>query len=139
MTHNPFDSEQGDRVRTTMMRLLAATGGAAGDFAGEVLAGRRKPGELLAHRAVLDEFVPDAQGMRRLIDALPADQRRRLAAEASAGLERRFAELAALDVDAAVDELRGLAAARTPEPGPRRGRAPREDDDWEDRTYLEPL
>src|SRR4051794_14927347 len=36
--HNPFESDQGDRARGTMMRLLAATGGAAGDFAEEVLA-----------------------------------------------------------------------------------------------------
>jgi len=140
--HNPFESDQGDRVRTTMMRLLAATGGAAGDFAGEVLAGRRRPSELLAHRAVLEEFVQDARGLRNLIDALPAEQRRQLATGAQAVLEQRFAELAALDVDSAVAELRDLAA---PAPEPSRTRASRasraddEDDDWGDQTYLEPL
>ncbi|QXV62802.1 hypothetical protein CVV72_04565 [Amycolatopsis sp. TNS106] len=121
------------------MRLLAATGGAAGDFAGEVLAGRRRPHELLAHGPVLDEFVQEARGWWRIIDALPAEERQRLAGEAWSSLERQVGELATLDVDDAVAELEKLSAP-APEPPARKPR-PRddEDDDWSERSYLEPL
>ncbi|MBB5851138.1 hypothetical protein ACFQ05_37580 [Amycolatopsis umgeniensis] len=134
---DPFEAERGEQVRRTMMRLLAATGGAAGDFAGEVLAGRRQPHELLAHGPVLDEFVQDARELWRVIDAVPAEQRQRLTADAWAGLEQQVGELAEMDVDAAVAELRELAT-----PAPTRHRDLPDDDgddDWAERTYLEPL
>ncbi|MER7864062.1 hypothetical protein ABTX61_33500 [Amycolatopsis japonica] len=138
--HGPFDSEQGERAQRTMMRLLAATGGAAGDFAGEVLAGRRRPHELLAHGPLLDEFVQDAQGWWKLVDALPAEERQRLAAEALPSLERQVGELATLDVDDEVAELEELAALAQGTPAPsRRTRDDDEDDDWSGRSYLEPL
>jgi hypothetical protein len=141
---NPFESEQGERVRETMMRLLAATGGAAGDFAGEVLAGRRQPHELLVHGPVLDELVQEARGWWQLIDALPAEQRQRLSADAWTGLEQQIGELATLDVDAAVAELHELAG-RAPEAAPPPNRSSRDsnddgdDDAWYDRPYLESL
>ncbi|WP_235213307.1 hypothetical protein [Amycolatopsis sp. MJM2582] len=138
--HGPFDSEQGERARQAVMRLLAATGGAAGDFAGEVLAGRRRPHELLAHGPLLDEFVRDAQGWWKLVDALPAEQRQRLAAEAWPSLERQVGELATLDVDDEVAELEELAALAQGAPAPsQRARDDDEDDDWSGRSYLEPL
>ncbi len=139
--HDPFDSEQGERARQTAMRLLAATGGAAGDFAAEVVAGRRQPHELLAHRPVLDEFVQEAKGWWQVIDALPAEERRRLAADAWSSLERQVGELAALDADAAVAELEELAARAQTPPEPSRRSRPRddEDEDWSERSYMEPL
>ncbi|KFU78778.1 hypothetical protein SAMN04489729_0148 [Amycolatopsis lurida] len=137
--HELFGSEQGERARQTAMRLLAATGGAAGDFAGEVLAGRRRPHELLAHGPVLDEFVQEARGWWRIIDALPAEERQRLAGEAWSSLERQVGELATLDADEAVAELEKLSApAQDPPPRTRRPRDD-EDDDWSERSYLEPL
>ncbi|WP_236725093.1 hypothetical protein [Amycolatopsis orientalis] len=137
---DPFDSEQGERARQTAMRLLAATGGAAGDFAAEVLAGRRQAYELLAHRPVLDEFVQEARGWWQIIDALPAEDRQRLAADAWSSLERQVDELATLDVDDAVADLEELAALRqAPAPPERRPRDDDEDDDWSDRSYMEPL
>jgi hypothetical protein len=108
--HSPFDTERGAQARDTMLRLLAATGGAAGDFAEEVVAGRRQPHELLTHGPVVDEFVEEARGWWRLIDGLPAEQRHRLAADAWTSLEQQVGELADLDVDAAVEELRELGA-----------------------------
>ncbi|MBE1574215.1 hypothetical protein ACFORH_34390 [Amycolatopsis roodepoortensis] len=132
--HEIFGSEQGERARQTVMRLLAATGGAAGDFAGEVLAGRRRPHELLAHGPVLDEFVQEARDWWRIIDALPAEERQRLAGEAWSSLERQVGELATLDADDAVAKLEKLSApARKPRP------RDDEDDDWSERSYLEPL
>ncbi|MFJ8916623.1 hypothetical protein [Amycolatopsis sp. NPDC102389] len=136
----PFDSEQGERARQTVMRLLAATGGAAGDFAGEVLAGRRRPHELLAHGPILDEFVQEARGWWKLLDALPAEERQRLGAEAWSSFERQVGELATLDVDDEVAELEELAALAPGTPTPaRRARDDEEDDDWSGRSYLEPL
>ncbi|WP_410582026.1 hypothetical protein [Amycolatopsis sp. lyj-108] len=137
--HDPFDSADGDRARQTVMRLLAATGGAAGDFAGEVVAGRRQPYELLAHGPVLDEFVQEARGWWQVIDALPAEDRRRLAAEAWTSLERQVGELATMDVDAVVAELEGLSAVAQDPPAPSRPPRDDEDDDWSERSYLEPL
>lgn len=135
-TQNPFESEDGERARGTLLRLLAATGGAAGDFAEEVLAGRRQPHELLAHGPVLDEFVQEARGWWQVIDALPAEQRQRLGADAWSSLEQQVGELAGLDVDAAVDELRDLAA-RAAEPS--RDLDPDDDDDdWADQSPLQP-
>jgi len=133
--HNPFESERGERVRGTMLQLLAAAGGAAGDFAEDVLAGRRQPHELLAHGPVLDEFVQEARGWWQVIDALPAEQRQRLAADAWTSLEQQVDELADLDVDAAVAELCELA--RTPETEPPQDQdSPDDDDDWSDRTFM---
>jgi len=139
--HGPFDGEQGERARQTVMRLLAATGGAAGDFAGEVLAGRRRPHELLAHGPVVDEFAEDARGWWKLIDALPAEERQRLAAEAWSSLERQVGELATMDVDDEVAELEELAALAqgTPAPARRTRDDEDDDDDWSGRSYLEPL
>ncbi|MFI7121237.1 hypothetical protein [Amycolatopsis sp. NPDC049868] len=137
--HDPFDSEQGERARQTVMRLLAATGGAAGDFAGEVLAGRRRPHELLAHGPLLDEFVRDARGWWKLLDALPAEERQRLAAEAWSSFERQVGELATLDVDDEVAELEELAAPAQGTPASSRRTRDDDDDDWSDRSYLEPL
>ena len=136
--HNPFESERGERVRGTMLQLLAAAGGAAGDFAEDVLAGRRQPHELLAHGPVLDEFVQEARGWWQVIDALPAEQRQRLAADAWTSLEQQVDELADLDVDAAIAELCELAA-RTPETEPPQDQDSHtedEDDDWSDRTFM---
>ncbi|EME52394.1 hypothetical protein H074_32844 [Amycolatopsis decaplanina DSM 44594] len=123
------------------MRLLAATGGPAGDFAAEVLAGRRQPHELLAHGPVLDEFVEEARGWWKLLDALPAEERERLAAGAWSSLERQVGEMATLDADTAVADLEELATRAQAPPAPSRRPRPRddEDEDWADRSYLEPL
>lgn len=140
---NPFESAHGERARTAVFQLLAATGGAAGDFAEDVLAGRRQPHELLAHRPVLEEFLHEARGWRQVLDALPAEERHRLARDAATSLEHQVEELATLDVDAAAAELRELAARmREPEvpqpevPRPAR-RSPADENDWSSRTYLE--
>ncbi|WP_245191831.1 hypothetical protein [Amycolatopsis azurea] len=136
-----FTSEEGERARRTVMRLLAATGGPAGDFAAEVLSGRRRPHELLAHGPVLDEFVQEARGWWQIIDALPAEDREQLAVGAWSSLERQVGEMATLDADAAVADLEELAAqVRTP-PAPSRRSRPSddEDEDWADRSYMEPL
>ncbi|RZQ60320.1 hypothetical protein EWH70_30160 [Amycolatopsis suaedae] len=124
------------------MRLLAATGGPSGDFAAEVVAGRRQPHELLAHGPVREELLVQAQGLSRLIDALPAEVRQRLAAEAWAGLEQQVAELATMDaetVEATEDGLRELAARAADRESPAAAdRDPGDDDDgWYDRPYLE--
>lgn len=134
--HSPFDTERGAQARDTMLRLLAATGGAAGDFAEEVVAGRRQPYELLTHGPVLDEFVEEAHEWWRLIDALPAEQRHRLAADAWTGLEQQVAELADLDVDVAVDELRELRAAM-PETEPEQDSCLDDDEDYSDESPLQ--
>jgi hypothetical protein len=134
--HSPFDTERGAQARDTMLRLLAATGGAAGDFAGEVVAGRRQPHELLTHGPVVDEFVEEAREWWRLIDALPAEQRNRLAADAWTSLEQQVGELADLDVDAAVDELRELVAT-TPKPEPEQAPSLDDEGDYSDESPLQ--
>ncbi|MFI6304024.1 hypothetical protein ACIBCH_19295 [Amycolatopsis thailandensis] len=138
MTHlDPADNPGWPTARHNMMRLLAASGtGAGADFAKDVLAGTRRPHELLAHRPVTDELAEQGAALRRLLDKIPPAEVRELRALAQDAVRREVEELASLDIEAAEAELRTAS-------GPPRESRPDErsdeDDDWFDRPYMEDL
>jgi hypothetical protein len=134
---DPADSPHWPAARHNMLRLLAASGTAAGaDFAKDVLAGTRQPRELLSHRPVTDELAEQGAAFRRLLDKIPPAELRELHAYAQEAVRREVDELASLDIEAAEAELRAASEPpRESRPAERRD----EDDDWFDRGVMEEL
>ena len=56
---NPWATPEGERARLTLFRLHAQGEGALADFAKDVVAGHRKPRDLLVQGGVLDDHLDD--------------------------------------------------------------------------------
>ena len=56
---NPWATPEGEQARLTLFRLHAQGEGALADFAKDVVAGHRKPRDLLVQGGVLDDHLTD--------------------------------------------------------------------------------
>lgn len=128
MQHEPITGTgTGRQAITNAFRLLAAEDGPMADFAKDVVAGAREPRDLLTFGPAADELATLFETVTGVWDSVPLEDREQLIADGPEATQRQLDELAAVDVDAELDQRR--APEGEPPPAPSRPQ-PDEDDDY---------